>query len=97
MFLGYMPLFTAVETRLCFTWSASRVYGTLFKVASSPPPPDWLQHCKKKFGVKTVWCSRCLLQKVAPQHFANCPTVSKKYFRRLLQVRFTSTGCNLEL
>ena len=45
-FLGYMPLFTAVETRLCFTWSASRVYGTLFKVASSPPPPDWLQEEK---------------------------------------------------
>ena len=43
---GYMPLFTAVETRLCFTWSASRVYGTLFKVASSPPPPDWLQEEK---------------------------------------------------
>ena len=45
-FFCYMPLFTAVETRLCFTWSASRVYGTLFKVASSPPPPDWLQEEK---------------------------------------------------
>ena len=45
-FFGYMPLFTAVETKLCFTWSASRVYGTLFKVASSPPPPDWLQEEK---------------------------------------------------
>ena len=41
-----MPFFTAVETRLCFTWTASRVFGTLFKVASSPPPPDWLQEEK---------------------------------------------------
>ena len=45
-FLGYMPLLTAVETRLCFTGSASRVYMARF--LRWPRPHHRPIGCKKK-------------------------------------------------